>query len=135
MSFSPDQAVEVLRAVGEPTRLRVLSLLAGEELSVMELSRILDQSQPRVSRHLKLMADAGLIDRFPDGARVFYRLTADASARRAIASPIRPRPTMPSFRPFSDPVMVFVSAVQPPVRKARSPETISLRADRIRPSA
>ena len=78
MSFSPDQAVEVLRAVGEPTRLRVLSLLAGEELSVMELSRILDQSQPRVSRHLKLMADAGLIDRFPDGARVFYRLTADA---------------------------------------------------------
>ena len=50
----------------------------------MELSRILDQSQPRVSRHLKLMADAGLIDRFPDGARVFYRLTADASARRLI---------------------------------------------------
>lgn len=84
MSLSPDQAVEVLRAAGEPTRLRVLSLLAGEELSVMELSRILDQSQPRVSRHLKLMADAGLIDRFPDGARVFYRLTADAAIRRLI---------------------------------------------------
>ncbi|HZW14829.1 MAG TPA: metalloregulator ArsR/SmtB family transcription factor [Brevundimonas sp.] len=84
MSLTANQTVEALRAVGEPTRLRVLSLLAGEELSVMELSRILDQSQPRVSRHLKLMTDAGLIERFPDGARVFYRLTSDAPARRLI---------------------------------------------------
>jgi len=84
MLLSAEQTVEALRAVGEPTRLRVLSLLAGEELSVMELSRILDQSQPRVSRHLKLMADAGLIERFPDGARVFYRLSSDLPARRLI---------------------------------------------------
>jgi ArsR family transcriptional regulator len=84
MLLSADQIVESLRAAGEPTRLRVLSLLAGEELSVMELSRILDQSQPRVSRHLKLMADAGLIERFPDGARVFYRLSSDPAARRLI---------------------------------------------------
>jgi ubiquinone/menaquinone biosynthesis C-methylase UbiE/DNA-binding transcriptional ArsR family regulator len=84
MSLTADQTVEALRAAGEPTRLRVLSLLAGEELSVMELSRILDQSQPRVSRHLKLMTDAGLVERFPDGARVFYRLTSDAPARRLI---------------------------------------------------
>ncbi|WP_298747982.1 metalloregulator ArsR/SmtB family transcription factor [uncultured Brevundimonas sp.] len=84
MTLSADHTVEALRAAGEPTRLRVLSLLAGEELSVMELSRILDQSQPRVSRHLKLMTDAGLIERFPDGARVFYRLTSDAPARRLI---------------------------------------------------
>lgn len=84
MSLNADQTVEVLRAAGEPTRLRVLSLLAGEELSVMELSRILEQSQPRVSRHLKLMADAGLIERFPDGARVFYRLSSDPLARRLI---------------------------------------------------
>jgi ArsR family transcriptional regulator len=84
MSLTAEQTVEALRAAGEPTRLRVLSLLAGEELSVMELSRILDQSQPRVSRHLKLMADAGLIERFPDGARVFYRLSSDAPARLLI---------------------------------------------------
>ena len=84
MSLTADQTVEALRAAGEPTRLRVLSLLAGEELSVMELSRILEQSQPRVSRHLKLMADAGLIERFPDGARVFYRLSSDPLARRLI---------------------------------------------------
>ncbi len=84
MSLTADQTVEALRAAGEPTRLRVLSLLSGEELSVMELSSILDQSQPRVSRHLKLMTDAGLIERFPDGARVFYRLSSDTLARRLI---------------------------------------------------
>lgn len=84
MSLTSDQTIDALRAAGEPTRLRVLSLLAGEELSVMELSGILDQSQPRVSRHLKLMTDAGLIERFPDGARVFYRLSSDPLARRLI---------------------------------------------------
>ena len=81
MSLTPDAAVEALRAAGEPTRLRILSLLAAEELSVMELARILDQSQPRVSRHLKLMAEAGLIERFPDGAWVFYRLPASGAVR------------------------------------------------------
>lgn len=84
MSLTADQTVEVLRAAGEPTRLRILSLLAGEELSVMELSRVLEQSQPRVSRHLKLMAEAGLIERFPDGARVFYRISHEVLARRLI---------------------------------------------------
>jgi len=84
MSLSADQTVEALRAAGEPTRLRVLLLLSGEELSVMELSGILNQSQPRVSRHLKLMTDAGLIERFPDGARVYYRLSSDPLARRLI---------------------------------------------------
>ena len=81
MNLSPDAAVDALRAAGEPTRLRILSLLAAEELSVMELARILDQSQPRVSRHLKLMAEAGLIERFPDGAWVFYRLPASGAVR------------------------------------------------------
>jgi len=75
MSLSASQAVEVLRAAGEPTRLRILALLAREELAVLELCRVLDQSQPRVSRHLKLLAEAGLVERFPDGAWVFYRLT------------------------------------------------------------
>ncbi|MBQ1542877.1 MAG: metalloregulator ArsR/SmtB family transcription factor [Caulobacteraceae bacterium] len=81
MAMNSDQVVEVLRAAGEPTRLRILALLASEELAVMELSRILDQSQPRVSRHLKLLSEAGLIERFPDGAWVFYRLSAHGGAR------------------------------------------------------
>ncbi len=81
MSITSDQAVEVLRAAGESTRLRVLALLAREELAVLELSRILGQSQPRVSRHLKLLAAAGLVERFPDGAWVFYRLAAGGPGR------------------------------------------------------
>jgi ubiquinone/menaquinone biosynthesis C-methylase UbiE/DNA-binding transcriptional ArsR family regulator len=75
MTLSARQTVDVLRAAGEPTRLRILALLDREELAVLELCRVLDQSQPRVSRHLKLLAEAGLVERFPDGAWVFYRLT------------------------------------------------------------
>ena len=74
----------MLRAAAEPTRLRILALLAREELAVLELCRILGQSQPRVSRHLKLLADAGLVERFPDGAWVFYRLAGAAPARALI---------------------------------------------------
>lgn len=80
MKLSAAQAVDVLRAAGEPTRLRILALLAREELAVLELCRVLDQSQPRVSRHLKLLAEAGLVERFPDGAWVFYRLVEQGHA-------------------------------------------------------
>jgi ArsR family transcriptional regulator len=85
MKLSAGQAVDVLRAAGEPTRLRILALLAHEELAVLELCRVLDQSQPRVSRHLKLLAEAGLVERFPDGAWVFYRLTASGQAAELVA--------------------------------------------------
>ncbi|MFZ4607329.1 MAG: ArsR/SmtB family transcription factor [Caulobacter sp.] len=81
MAMSSGQVVEILRAAGEPTRLRMLALLAREELSVLELCTVLDQSQPRVSRHLKLLAEAGLVERFPDGAWVFYRLAIQGGAR------------------------------------------------------
>jgi len=77
MELSSHELVDVLRAAGEPTRLRILALLLREELSVMELGQILDQSQPRVSRHLKLLTEAGLVERFPDGAWVFYRLATE----------------------------------------------------------
>lgn len=80
MKLSAPDAVDVLRAAGEPTRLRILALLAREELAVLELCRVLGQSQPRVSRHLKLLAEAGLVERFPDGAWVFYRLTGSGQA-------------------------------------------------------
>lgn len=63
-----------LRAAGEPTRLRILALLARNELTVSELTRILGQSQPRVSRHLRLLTEARLLERFQEGAWVFHRL-------------------------------------------------------------
>jgi ArsR family transcriptional regulator len=84
MAMTSDQAVGVLRAAAEPTRLRILALLAREELAVMELTKVLGQSQPRVSRHLKLLAEAGLVERFPDGAWVFYRLAAGGPARAIV---------------------------------------------------
>ncbi|WP_419254742.1 metalloregulator ArsR/SmtB family transcription factor [Caulobacter sp. ErkDOM-YI] len=84
MKLSAEQVVEVLRAAGESTRLRLLALLAGEELSVLELCQILDQSQPRVSRHLKLLAEAELVERFPDGAWVFYRLASKSPGRHLV---------------------------------------------------
>ncbi len=63
-----------LRAAGEPTRLRLLALCAHGELSVSELTQILSQSQPRVSRHLKLLVEAGLLTRIREGSLVFYRI-------------------------------------------------------------
>ncbi len=84
MTLGANQAVDILRAAGEPTRLRILALLAHEELAVLELCKILNQSQPRVSRHLRLLAEAGLLERFPDGAWVFYRLVTGSEARRLV---------------------------------------------------
>jgi ArsR family transcriptional regulator len=71
--------VSALRAAGETTRLRLLALLAEGEHSVKDLTEILGQSQPRVSRHLKLLADAGLVTRNAEGAWAYYRL-ADSEA-------------------------------------------------------
>ena len=63
-----------LRAAGESTRLRLLALLSRAELTVTEITQVLGQSQPRVSRHLKLLSDAGLIDRFREGTWAFHRV-------------------------------------------------------------
>lgn len=63
-----------LRAAAEPTRLRILALLAEAELTVTDLTDILRQSQPRISRHLKLLTEAGLIERFREGSWAFFRL-------------------------------------------------------------
>lgn len=72
-----DQLVGVLKAAGEGTRLRLLALLADGDHSVKDLTEILKQSQPRVSRHLKLLADAGLIERNAEGAWAYYGLAAE----------------------------------------------------------
>lgn len=76
--------VDIVRAIGEPTRLRILVLLARGEMAAGEMSTVLNQSQPRVSRHLKLLAEAGLLERRPEGAWVFFRLKTDGPAGRII---------------------------------------------------
>jgi ArsR family transcriptional regulator len=92
-------AVGVLKAVAEPTRLRLLALLARGELNVKDLTRILNQSQPRISRHLKLLADAGLVERAPEGSWVYFRL-AETGPGREVASLIL------KFLHLDDPVVV-----------------------------
>jgi ubiquinone/menaquinone biosynthesis C-methylase UbiE len=77
---SMGELLAALRAVAETTRLRLLVLCAGCELTVSELAQILGQSQPRVSRHLKLLCEAGLLDRFREGSWVFYRLSSGSAA-------------------------------------------------------
>jgi ubiquinone/menaquinone biosynthesis C-methylase UbiE len=73
-----------LKAAGEATRLRILALLGEAELTVSELTAILRQSQPRISRHLRLMTQAGLIERFREGSWAFFRLgEQDGRARFA----------------------------------------------------
>src|SRR5947209_1656757 len=77
---SMDELLAALRAAAESTRLRLLVLCARGELTVSELAQILGQSQPRVSRHLKLLCDAGLLDRFREGSWVFYRVRSGTAA-------------------------------------------------------
>src|ERR1700716_621265 len=69
-----DAILTASAAAGEATRLRLLALLAESELAVSELVTILGQSQPRISRHLKLLVEAGLAERHREGSWVFFRL-------------------------------------------------------------
>ncbi len=69
-----DNLVVALKAVADPTRVRLLGLLARAELAVTDITHIVSQSQPRVSRHLKILTDARLIERHKEGSWVFYRL-------------------------------------------------------------
>jgi len=79
--LSTDDLVAVLKAAGETTRLRLLALLSAGEFNVKDLTRILGQSQPRVSRHLKLLASAGLVERYQEGSWVFFRAPEDRAAQ------------------------------------------------------
>src|ERR1700680_1175794 len=79
--------VGTLRAVAEPTRLRLVVLLSRAELTVTEISQVIGQSQPRTSRHLRLLLDAGVLQRSPEGAFVFYRLS-DGGQRPQLVRPV-----------------------------------------------
>jgi len=81
-----ENLLAALRAVGEETRLRILGLLAHEELTVSELTLILDQSQPRVSRHLKLLIGAGLLTRSQEGTWAFFRLVDEGDLADLVQS-------------------------------------------------
>lgn len=79
-----DDLLAQLRAAAEPTRLRLLALCARSAFNVSELCAVLGQSQPRLSRHLKLLVEAGLLERTPEGANVFFQIPAEADLARQI---------------------------------------------------
>jgi ArsR family transcriptional regulator len=84
-SVAPSRLIRWLRASGEPTRLRLLALCAQGGLSVSDLAQALRQSEPRVSRHLKILCEAGLIERQRQGQWVHYRVAAGAEAASFVA--------------------------------------------------
>ncbi len=76
--------LDSLRALADPTRLRIMRLLASMELAVGELAQVLEQSQPRVSRHVKILCDAGLAERRREGGWVFLRAAPAESGTSAL---------------------------------------------------
>lgn len=87
--MSLDATLNVFKAIGEETRLRVMALLLRGELTVTELTQILGQSQPRVSRHLKILSDAGLVEKYREGSWVFYRADAAGPEGEAVFGVVR----------------------------------------------
>ena len=82
--MSMDHLIKTLKAAGEPTRLRIIAALSQYELTVTELVTLLGQSQPRVSRHLKLLLEAGLVSRFQEGSWVFQRLSESSTTAKIV---------------------------------------------------
>ncbi|MEM7462071.1 MAG: metalloregulator ArsR/SmtB family transcription factor [Pseudomonadota bacterium] len=79
-----DDTVNLLRAAGETTRMRLLALLSEADLTVTDLIEILGQSQPRISRHLRLLAEAGLLERYQEGAWAYFRAAEDGSGAEMV---------------------------------------------------
>lgn len=83
MSLNVERMSELFKAIGEPTRLRILVLLGRGDLTVSDLTQVLNQSQPRVSRHLKLLTEAGVVTRYQEGSWAWFRL-ADLGVERTL---------------------------------------------------
>jgi len=84
MSVAFENLLPRLRAIAEPTRLRLLAVLARGEFSVSELMEILGQSQPRISRHLRLLDDCGLLERFREQHWMYFRVAGDSDGGRLV---------------------------------------------------
>src|SRR6188768_3280479 len=82
--------LDALKAIGEETRLRIVALLGRAELTVTDLTEILGQSQPRVSRHLKLLVDAGIVAKHREGTWVFFRLVDGGPTAALLAGVLGP---------------------------------------------
>lgn len=107
-----DRLLGGLRAAAEPSRLRLLAICAQGEWTVSELTQIMGQSQPRISRHLKLLAEGGLLERFREGSWVFYRRTQTGEGARLARSLCR-------LLPEGDPALALDRQRLEAVRRTR----------------
>ncbi len=89
---SYDDYIDALKAISEPTRFRLTRLCAQGELTVSELMRIVGQSQPRVSRHLKLLQDAGVLESFREQHWVFYRVAQNSPSQQLVSDMLQHLP-------------------------------------------
>lgn len=78
------ELIDIFRALADPTRLRVVALLREMELAIGELAVVLDQSQPRVSRHVRILVDAGIVERRREGSWVFLRIAKSGPMAQVI---------------------------------------------------
>jgi ubiquinone/menaquinone biosynthesis C-methylase UbiE len=101
-----------IRAAADPSRLRLLAICSQGEWTVSELVQVLGQSQPRISRHLKILAEAGLLDRFREGGWVFYRRAQGGEGARVARSLCR-------LLPDDGPALVLDRQRLAAVREAR----------------
>ena len=81
-----DELVDQLKALAEPTRLRIVVALESCELSVSEICEVLDQAQPRVSRHLRLLSEAGLVHRHAEGTTAYFGLRRPTGLGTAVSA-------------------------------------------------
>jgi ArsR family transcriptional regulator len=111
-TLSLDHLLDGIRAAADLSRLRLLAICSQGEWTVSELVQVMGQSQPRISRHLKILAEAGLLDRFREGGWVFYRRAQSGSGARLARSLCR-------LLPDDDSAMMLDQQRLEAVREAR----------------
>ena len=145
MGLPVELVVNQLKAAGDETRIRLLALLQRGERTVKELTEILGQSQPRISRHLKVLAEAGLVSRSPGGSWVYYRLSDSEAAREVALGIVRgldPRDArlrrdnerLAGLRPSSGRHAASETTI-PPDQKVGAPSSQAVKVTRSWPSA
>jgi ArsR family transcriptional regulator len=112
MKLALNSLLNVLKAAGEETRIRILALFKGGELTVTELATIMRQSQPRISRHLRLLCEAGLLERHREGTWIFYRL-ADLGEQADLVKSIM------NYIPYQDQILQHDQKRLEEVKKTR----------------
>ncbi|MBT5384125.1 MAG: metalloregulator ArsR/SmtB family transcription factor [Kordiimonadaceae bacterium] len=112
MKLALNSLLNVLKAAGEETRIRILALFKGGELTVTELVTIMRQSQPRISRHLRLLCEAGLLERHREGTWIFYRL-ADLGEQADLVNSIM------NYIPYQDQILQHDQKRLEEVKKTR----------------